>query len=426
MLRKRLFILVVALAAFSFSAAAALAQTGQIRGTVLLKQADGTTVPAVGAIIDVYRTDVKGEYHTKTNKKGEWIFAGLPFVGVYTIAASMPNARPDFLPGAKAGREENFKIVLTPGDGRVLTFEEIKGAIGKTVTGGGGGESAADKAKREELLKKNAEIEASNRKAGEINEIVGRTFKLGNDAWKAKNYDEAIKLYREGLAADPEQQALHTNLSFALNARGIDRFNAGIKSKDEAAKSSAIQDFKDAAEAGTKAVELLKKDSAPTPEEQAKKTTNLYFALKARAEALRLVVTQIDQKQADAGLTAYQEYIAAETDAVKKKKAELDAAKMLLDAGHGAKALAEYKKILATNPDDPDANYGAGLALFTDETDPKTSFQLAANYLQHFVDVAPDTNPQKEEAKSILAELKNTNKVEPVRTAPTRRGGRRP
>jgi tetratricopeptide (TPR) repeat protein len=431
MLRKRLFLLVAALAVVSFSAVSALAQTGQMRGHVLFKQADGTTVPAAGATIDVYRTDVGATYHTKTNKRGEWVFAGLPFVGTYTIAASMPNARPDFLPGAKAGRDVDFEIVLTPGDGRVFTEAEIKTGTNRATSGGGGGgggggESAADKAKREELLKKNAEIEASNKKAGEINEVIGRTFKAGNDALKAKNYDEAIKQYREGVAADPEQAAILTNLSVALRARGVDNYNNGVKNKDEALQKSGIQDFKDAADAGTKAVDLIKKQPTPTtPDEITRHTANKYFAMAARAEALRLVATKTDPTQAEVGMTAFQEYIAVETDAAKKKKAELDAAKMLLDAGQGAKALVEYRRILAANPDDPDANFGAGMALFADETDPKTSFQEAANYLQHFVDVAPDTHQFKEEAKGILAELKNTQKVEPVRT-PARRGGRRP
>src|SRR4029079_7196873 len=126
MLGKRVLILGVALAVFALGAGAAMAQSGQMRGTVLFSQADGTTVPAAGATVDVYRTDIKGEYHVKTNKKGEWVFAGLPFVGTYTIAVSMPGARPDFQPEAKAGREVDYKMTLSPGDGRVLTFDEIK------------------------------------------------------------------------------------------------------------------------------------------------------------------------------------------------------------------------------------------------------------------------------------------------------------
>jgi hypothetical protein len=63
------------------SAVTALAQTGQLRGHVLLKQADGATARAADAVIDVFRTDMSGAYHTKTDKKGEFVFAGLPFIG---------------------------------------------------------------------------------------------------------------------------------------------------------------------------------------------------------------------------------------------------------------------------------------------------------------------------------------------------------
>src|SRR5205807_9346219 len=122
MLRKCLLILGAVVSIFSLGALSAFAQSGQIRGHVLLQQADGTKVPAADATIDVYRTDIGGTFHTKTNKKGEWVFAGLPFVGTYTIAVSMPNARPDFLPGAKAGRDADYELVLTPGDGKRLTF----------------------------------------------------------------------------------------------------------------------------------------------------------------------------------------------------------------------------------------------------------------------------------------------------------------
>src|SRR3954464_2196481 len=98
------------------SSVAASAQTGQLFGEVSMKQADGTEVPAAGAIIDVYRTDIPAKYNTKTDKKGHFVFAGLPFVGTYIIAASAPNARPDAKAGAKAGRDVNYKLTLAPGD----------------------------------------------------------------------------------------------------------------------------------------------------------------------------------------------------------------------------------------------------------------------------------------------------------------------
>ena len=47
--------------------------------------------------------------------------------------------------------------------------------------------------------------------------------------------------------------------------------------------------------------------------------------------------------------------------------------------------------------------------------------------LQHFVEVAPDSNPMKADAKAILTELKNTENVTPEKTSrPTNRRRPRP
>jgi len=212
-----------------------------------------------------------------------------------------------------------------------------------------------------------------------------------------------------------------TNKTLALKARGVDKYNAAIQTKDKEAQTSGLEsakaDFKAAADAANKAADLLKKVPAATdPEEQKQQTVNRYATMSARAEAMRLFVTKADASQADAGIAAFQDYIAVETDPAKKSKAQLDMAQMLLDAGDGDKAYAEYKKILAEKPDDPDANLGAGLALYS--TADKTKYQEAANYFQHFVDKAPDTHKFKNDAKDILANLKNTENVVPEKMTP--------
>ena len=424
MRRFYLFSLIMAAAVLLSSAIAASAQTGQLRGHVVIKQADGTSVPGAGAQIDVFRTDLSGEYPTKADKKGQFVYAGLPYVGRYILAASAPNAAPSALTGVRVGQDIDYEIVLGPGNGRRYTKDEAKSAVqpsaGGATSSTGGGESAADKAKREELAKKNAEIETKNKKIEESNKVISEAFKAGNVALNAKNYDEAIKQYDIGLAADPEQAALLTNKSAALKARGVDKYNAGIKDKDAAATESAKADFKAAAEAANAAADLLKKEAAATdPAEQKQQQANKYAAFSVRAEAMRLYVTKTDPTQADAGAAAFQDYISVETDPAKKSRAQLDLAQMLLDAGSGDKAYAEYQKILAANPDDVDANLGAGLALFS--IGDKGKYQDAANYLQHFVDKAPDTHKFKIDAKAILAELKSTENVTPEKTTPARR-----
>jgi tetratricopeptide (TPR) repeat protein len=421
------------------------AQVAELRGHVYMQQADGQKAPLADAVIDVFRTDLNAKYNTKTNKKGEFVFAGLPFTGTYTIAASHPTASPNFVPGYKVGHDIPCEIVLTPGNGKRLTLEELKTAAPTNAGGSSSGssssaESAADKAKREELMRKNAEIEASNKKISEANEVIARTFKAGNEALtaataasRANNSDEAVQKYSDaigqydqGLAADADQPAILTNKAVALKGRGVEKFNASVRSKtlDDAARAAAIQiakdDFKAAAEASSKAVTMLKAQAAPTdPADLQRFNANKYAAMVTNAESMRLFVSKADPTQADAGLAAYKDYMSVETDPAKKAKAQLDAAQMLLDAGVADKALEEFKAVLATSPDSPEANLGAGLSVYA--TGDKTKFQEAANYLQHFVDVAPDSNPMKADAKAILSELKASENVTPEKTTTPRR-----
>jgi tetratricopeptide (TPR) repeat protein len=235
-----------------------------------------------------------------------------------------------------------------------------------------------------------------------------------------------VAAYDEGLAADPEQPAILTNKAVALKGRGVDRFNSALQSKtlDDAGKTAALQaakdDFKAAAEASSKAVALIKAAPVPTdPAEVQRYNGNKYAAVLTNAESMRLFVSKVDQTKAEEGLAAFKDYLAVETDPAKKAKGQLDMAQMLLDSGAADKALVEFKGILTSQPDNPEANLGAGLALYA--TGDKEKFQEAANYLQHFVDVAPDTNTMKDDAKAILTELKNTEKIAPEKVKPAPR-----
>lgn len=429
MFRRYVFGFIAFAALFASTAILGAAQNGELRGHVVMKQADGTQVPAPGAVIDVFRTDIAGKYETKTDKKGEFVFAGLPYSGTYIVAASQAGAHPDWVPNVKAGRELDVTLILSPGDGARLTLEQMKAAMTQMAAGGGAAQpTAEDKAKRAEMERQNAEINASNEKAKNANEVIARTFKAGNDAMMAKNYDEAIKQYQEGLAADAAQSALLTNQAMAYKARGVEKYNKGVSAKDDADKNANLEaaksDFKAAAAASTKGAALIKALPVPTAAAELERFNgNRLASYNTNAEAMRLLVTKVDGTQADAALAAFKDYIAVETDPVKKAKAQLDAAQMLLDAGAVDKSYAEFHSILETQPDNPDANLGAGLSLFAGGD--KTKYQEAANYLQHYVDVAPDTHKFKADAKAILAELKNNEKVVPEKiSTPTRR--RRP
>src|SRR5437867_2341650 len=305
-MRLKYFFFTVTIAVFLVFATSAAAQIAPLRGTVKIVGANGQAAPVAGALVDVFRTDIAADYHTKTDKKGEWVFAGLPYVGTYIIAVSAPGAQANAKGGVKFPQNDPINVVLLPGDGKRLTLEEAKAAIAAGSPGPGGTESAADRAKRAEELAKAEEVKASNEKILASNKIAGDSFAAGNtalgaaiEADRAKKFDEAIKLYSDaiqqydtGLAADPEQPSLLTQKSQALKARGVIRFNAAIQLKDQAAKTAAMHvaksDFKGGAEASNKAAGLIKLvPPATDPNAQKQQAINKYAALSVRSEAMR-------------------------------------------------------------------------------------------------------------------------------------------
>jgi len=399
---------------------------------------------------------MKGDYHTKADKKGEWIFAGLPFVGTYTLSVSAPGASPMTKTGVKARRDTPIDVVLAPGDGKKLTEAEVMAASkGQATTSSGGGDtSAAEKANAEAIKKKNEEIAATNNKIENANKVIGDSFKAGNAALLAGNeadrankrddamklYSDAIQQYDTGVAADPEHPgiaSLLTNKSAALRSRAVDKYNAAIVSKDDAAKTAGIEsaraDFTAAAEAATRAVELTKKQSPSTDAaEQKQQATNKYFALNSRAEAMRLFVIKVDPTKANDCDCSLREYAAVETDPAKKLKAQKDYAQMLFEtAGDQAgyeRAIAEYNKILEKTPDDPDCLLRIGQAMFNIgalNNNDKAKYQEASNYLQRYVDKAPESQ-LRTEAKELIETMKQQANVTPEKTKPATPPRKRP
>jgi tetratricopeptide (TPR) repeat protein len=426
MYRKHFFNLIILVTVLFLGGLSAFAQTGNVRGIVKLKQADGTIAPVGNATVDIYRLDVAGaRENIKTNKRGEFNVLGLFIVGKYILSVSAPGAAPFIKGGIKPGQDVDIPITLEPGDGRRYAMEEAKKLAAGDNSGekSGGGESAEDRAKREELMRKNEEIKASNQKVEESNAIYNRVVKEGNAAYAAKNYDEAIAKYSEAITADidhPGAPVVLTNRSIVLRIRAVDAFNAASKTKDEAGKAAAKKDWTQAAQDAKLAVEKLKAQTPPSePAAAASYKDQFYRALLARAAIMKFYVPLVDPTQLDAAMTAYQEYLAVEPDPALKLKMQLESAQLLFQAGEIDKSITAYKQVLVVDPENIEALMWVGLALYS--TDDPTKYQEAANYLQQFVDKAPDTNENKASAKESLEELKRKD-VKPQKPTGRRRG----
>ena len=242
-------------------------------------------------------------------------------------------------------------------------------------------------------------------RAPEDTERLERVLRSGVEALTAGDYDGAARQFDAGLALSPGEPTFLTNKSIALRSRGTARYNASLKLADPAAvapeKEAARRDFVEAESLAAEAVGRMKSASVwDSPWRADSYETNRRAAYAARADVLRVLAARFDHARADDALAAVREYMGVETDAGRRRKAQLAAAQMLLEARRGAEAAAEFRKVLAEEPDDLDATLGAGLGLF--QSGERARYEEAAAHLRRFVERAPEDHPLRASAKEAL------------------------
>lgn len=433
MLRKTSITIVAAVFAIFLGVLPANAQTAPVSGKVELKKADGTITPVAGAVVEVYRTDIKSSLPAaKTGKNGQFSFAGLQLGAVYVLSVSAAGAQPTYLPNVKAGAE-NLKLTLDEGDGRKLTEAEVRTAITQGTAAGGGsssGQLTAEQKKQmaEEQAKIDA-IKAKNAKAESNNTLIAAALKEGNAAYEAKNYDVAVAKYTEGIQVDPDfagsAPILLNNKGTVLRARAIQVYNQNVKSTDPTAKLAALksvrQDFSDSIASFEQSWNILKTANPADVGDPKTLEGGKAGALSGAAETFRLMALteQVDDTKTATARTMIPEYLAMETDQGKKDAAKLLLADLYRVAGDSENAIAEYKKVLETSPDNLDAMAGLGLSLVNNGyiKEDKTQLQEGANVLQRFASAAPATHKYKDDALGLIENLKNEQKIAPQKTA---------
>jgi tetratricopeptide (TPR) repeat protein len=429
----RAFAVAVTLAVLSVAASA---QVAQLTGKVTLKQADGTEVPVPNAVVDIFRTDISGKWQVKTNNKGEYIHAGLPFIGTFTIAVSAPNAQPTFTSKVRVSQNPVQNFSLNPGDGTRLTLDDIKkfeaGAGTAPAAGAAGAgsaparESADDKAYKEELARRAREIEEQKTKFANLNNLV----KSGNDAFTAKKYDEAIGFFDQGIAAAPDEPVFYRNKAVVQRARAVDQYNAA---KNPAEREPAREGLKSSVENAEKALQLFRANASRNAGTAPAPGTDELSYLNDRQESYRLALMTNAQVDTQAAVKAFQEYIAAETDETKKMRAQSSLGESLFQSGQVDEAIAKFREVLASSPNNLDAMYGLGIALAAKVTDVKQDAAIlkeANQMMQNFISKAPDTHPKKQDAiasaQYIEETMKSANAPRPAEERSRPAGRRRP
>jgi len=423
MFRKSIFSSFFLAALVCLGYASVSAQNAPVTGRVELKSATGTSTPVEGALIEVYRLDMKAGFpSTKTNSKGEFGFAGLPMGGTYAFSVSAPGAGAVIYPSVKAG-QESLLITMEPGDGKKLTEEQVRSSIaGSTNTGEMTAEQKKAQAEYEAKVK---EVNEKNAKATKANEIIAASLKDGNAAFNAKDYDTAIAKYDEGIAADPEfvgsAPIFNNNRGAALTARAVQTYNKSVKLTDATEKGAGLtsvrKDIADAAAGYLSSWNILKNanpaDIVNKENFDANKLTTLRGAKDTFIMAVR--TEQVDPSVIESAKVLIPEYLSMESDSAKKAQANLAMADLYRVVGDSENAITAYKKILDLTPDDQDALAGAGLSLVNLGyiNGDKNMLQEGANYLQKFADKAPDTHKYKNDAVALIASLKKEQNVTP-------------
>jgi len=436
MFRKAYFSLIL----LAVCGMAVLGQTAATSGTVAM---EGTNAPVAGAMVEAYRTDVKqSPLSTKTNKKGEFAFAGLILGAEYAIAVSGPGIAPTVYSGVKPG-QERLVIKVTAGDGHRLTEAEARNFVAGPAKSGGQEMTPEEKKARAEFEAKNAEIQAKNEKAQKANEVVAASMKEGNAAIAAKNYSLAISKYEEGIAADPDfvgsAPQLNNNRALALTNRGVETRNKAITATDVSQKleglNRAKSDLVAAANGYVRSWNVLTNAPAADISDRANYDATKLATLNGAKETFRLAgrLELADPAIIDSAKLLMPEYIKAETDPAKKAEASIYIADLYRVSGDSENAIVAYRAVLETSPDNLDALSGAGFSLVNNgyikmengkntnnkalQDEGKKDLQEGSNLLGKFANAAPDTNKFKADALALIDMLKKDQNVAPQKVA---------
>jgi tetratricopeptide (TPR) repeat protein len=401
------------------SAAGVCAQTGGVEGTVRVNE-NGVKKGAPNAVIDIYRTDIKGHWTVKADKVGHYVMLGLPLQGTFIFVASGPNITPTYVPGVRITQTPVLDLNVEPGDGSTLTLDQVMAAM--KGAGGSGRSSApalsgADKAKAEAAQK---EFEQKKKEGEALQSTFDQArnhYNAGVELTKATppNYQAALSEFEQASAVDAGKHAAmlllsyraHANLAEAHYQIGVDQFN---QKKREEAKPH----FEKAVAAANKAISEASSD---TPQNNPNLNNDLLIYYNILAKNALLLVQHYGAADV-VGPTVKALDAAASLDATNKNKWGIVKGDLYFGAGRTEDAVAAYKAVLAVDPNNIDALYGLGLTLVAGTE--KAQIQEGANTLADFVAKAPATDKRVPIVKEALEGVKNAYKVEAEK--PARRG----
>jgi tetratricopeptide (TPR) repeat protein len=332
--------------------AACWAQTTVIEGDV--KGEDGKPMP--NAVIKIERKDIKGNYKTKTDKKGHYFYGGLP-IGTYKVIIEVGGQDRDQMDGVRTTLSASATV---PFD-----LSQAKG---------GAPAQEQDRSMSKEQLAANEKKMKDQAAAMAKNKALNDAFNAGKEAANNKNWDGAVENFQKATELDPAQHVVWANLADAYVSQG--------KTKPGAEQQAL---YEKGAAAYQKALELKADDPA---------YHNNYALVLAQQKKF---------PEAQAELTK-----AAQLDPTQAGKYYYNLGAVLVNTGQVDPAVEAFKKALELDPNYADAHYQYGLILMgkaTTAPDGKiTPPPGTADEFQKYLQLQPN-GVNAESAKAMLGSL---------------------
>jgi tetratricopeptide (TPR) repeat protein len=365
------------------AACAAWAQTSTLEGNV--KDQNGQ--PLKGAKIVLNRTDIKGHYEVKTDKKGHWLYTGLPFNAQFDITCEVNGQVADKVSGVKAGGGDNppinFDLQKTAQAQQAAAQANSSGQLTQEQERGMSKEQKekmqAQLKQREEEMKKNKALnDAYNGAQDSMKQAAAQPDK----AQKVPLYQAAVDKLTE---ASKMVELSPQNKVAVLDALGEAYYGmAQAQTGDERTKSldGAIDAYKQSL--------TIKPDDAAVYNQLG----NAYGAEKKIPEATEALNKAVQLNPGNAQGAA---------------KAYFNMGANLVNSGQAASATEFFKKATDTDPTYAEAWYQLGsTSMMKGSVDPKTGQQTyppdTAPALQKYLELQP-SGSHAQEATAMLQAL---------------------
>ena len=306
------------LGAFLFVSLAGWSQTTTLEGDV--KGEDGKGLK--DAVIKIERLDIKGNYKTKTDKKGHYIHAGLP-IGNYNITCEVNGKDIDTVKNVRTRLGDsvpiNFNLAEMKQRQEVAAKAAESGQLTKDMERG---MSAEQKAAMEKQMKERASQLQKNK-------ALNDAFNAGREAMNNKQWDVAVQSLQKATELDPNQHVVWANLADAYS--GAAAAKTGQEQTD--LYNKGIEAFK-------KAIELKPDDAA---------YLNNYGLMLARAKHVQEAQEQLTK--------------AAQLDPTNAGKYYYNLGAVLQNTGQYDGAIEAFKKATEVDPSHAEAQYWYATAL---------------------------------------------------------------